>query len=146
MSQSDYIKFIRTAEVLKNKELPPVFDAGDYTDYESYNLETTVSNTKNTYSRLVQPSNKTIFTIEKNVSNCTTFPLCVNTNLRTNRVLNTEQKIVLNGGVTQPYKPTPTYKPSKIYIPKTCEITLQNGTKRKVLCNKKICKCRTRIY
>ena len=138
MSQSDYIKFIRTAEVLKNNELPPVFDAGDYTDYESYNLETTVSNTKNTYSRLVQPSNKIIFTMEKNVSNCTTFPLCTNTNQRTNRVL--------NGGVTQPYKPTPTYKPSKIYIPKTCEITLQNGSKRKVLCNTKICKCRTRIY
>ena len=135
MSQSDYIKLLKTTEVLHNKELPPVFDAGDYTNYESYNLETTVSNTKNSYSRLVQPTNKTIFTMEKNVANCTTFPLCINTNQRTNRVLNTMNK------------PTPIYRPSNIYIPPPmCEITLKNGTTRRVACSKKICKCITKVF
>ena len=147
MSQSDYIKLIRTAEVLRNKELQPVFDAGDYTDYESYNLETTVSNTKNIYSSLTLPSNKKIFNIEKNVTNCATFPLCTNTNQRTNRVLNTEQNIILNNGTKIRYTPTPTFKLNKIFIPTVCSFTLQSGTvTRRVSCNKTICKCKTRIY
>jgi hypothetical protein len=153
MSQNDYIQLKRTTTVLKSnqtnqsqktKRLPPVLYPNDYTDFKSYNLETTVSNTKNTYSRLILASNKTIFNMEKNVSNCTTFPLCINTNQRVNRVLNTGQ--LYPDPVN---KLLPGFKPNinKTFTPTTCTFTLQNGkVTRTVACDKTICKCRTRIY
>ena len=67
MSQSDYIQFIRTADVLKNQtKLSPVLTSNEYTDYESYALETTIPNTKNSFSRLLPPTqSRTIFDMEK---------------------------------------------------------------------------------
>lgn len=153
MSQSDYIQLKRTTVVLKSnqtnqsqkaKRLPPVLETGDYTDFESYNLETTVSNTKNTFSRLTLPSNKKIFNMEKNVANCTTFPLCINTNQRVNRVLNTGQ---LNPAPVN--KLLPGFKPNanKTFTPTTCTFTVQNGkVTRTIACDKTVCKCRTRVY
>jgi hypothetical protein len=147
MSQSDYIQFKKTAVVLKNAELPPVLDPDQYTSFVSYNLETTVPNTKNAFSRLYLSGQQRIFNIDKNVSGCTTFPLCINTNTRANRVLNTAEKIVVNGGTQIPYKPAPTERFNKIFSPATCTFSLQNGkVKRKISCNKMICKCRLRIY
>ena len=74
MSQSDYIQFIKTADVLKNQTtLPPVLTSKEYTDYESYALETTITNTKNSFSRLLPPTDptrRTIFDMEKKVSLC----------------------------------------------------------------------------
>lgn len=153
MSQSDYIKLKKTITVLKSnqingteeeKRLPPILDSTDYTDFESYNLETSVSNTKNTYSRLTLPSNTKIFDMEKNVTNCVTFPLCVNTNTRINRVLNREQLYLLPTNRSLPnFKPNP----NKTFTPTTCVFLLQNGkVTRRVSCNKLICKCRTQIY
>ena len=153
MSQSDYIQLKRTTMVLKSnqinqsqiaKRLPPVLDPTDYTDFESYNLETTVLNTKNIYSRLTLPSNQKIFYMEKNIANCTTFPLCINTNQRVNRVLNTGQ---LNPAPIN--KSLPRFKPhaNKTFIPTTCTFTLQDGkVTRTIACDKTICKCRTRLY
>jgi hypothetical protein len=152
MSQSDYIQFKKTAQVLRaeaitNHDLPAVLDTGDYTHFESYNLETTVKNTKTQFSRLVLPNDQVFFDIEKNVNNCATFPLCINTNQRTNRVLNTEEYIVLQNGTKIPYKPAPTFRMNKIYTPTTCTFKLQDGkVSRKVACGKNICKCKTRIY
>lgn len=112
MSQSDYIKLKKTTMVLKNKELPPILDPSSYTDFVQYNLETTVTNTKNSYSRLLLNGNKNILDMEKKVSSCPTFPLCVNTNTRTNRVLNTGPYIVVKN-VKIPYTPNPTKHYSK---------------------------------
>ena len=130
MSQSDYIALKRTQNILKIQELPAVLTPTSYTSYVTYNLETTVSNTKNAYSRLL-PSGKTnIFTMEKSVTNCPTFTLCANTNQRPNRVLNTLTR------------PNPTFRFNKIYKPTTCTFT--NGfVTRKCVCSKTVCKCGT---
>jgi hypothetical protein len=116
MSQSDYIKLKKTSMILKNNELPPVLTPEDYTDFVQYNLETTVTNTKKSYSRLLLPGNRDIFDMEKNVSGCVGFTLCTNTNERPNRVLNT--------AVAYPYSPTPTKKYIKNvpYPPCPCSV------------------------
>jgi hypothetical protein len=147
MSQSDYIQFKKTAEILRNNKLSPVLETGEYTEFETYNLETTVKNTKMQFSRLTLPNDQVFFDIEKNVNNCASFQLCTNTNQRPNRVLNTAENIVLYNNVKIPYKPLPTFRLSKIYTPKTCKFELQDGTvTRTIPCGKKICKCGTRIY
>jgi hypothetical protein len=148
MSQSDYIRFKRTAIVLKNtNELPPVLDPEDYTSFETYNLETTVPNTKTTFSRLELSGQQRIFDMDKSIPNCVTFPLCNNTNTRANRVLNTEQNIVFVGGSRLAYSPAPTERLNKVFIPQTCTFSLRNGrVLKRVACSKKICKCRTTIY
>jgi hypothetical protein len=145
MSQSDYIQFKKTATNLKAlNEYPAVLDPESYTDFAAYNLETTISNTKNAYSRLLPTGKKYFFNIEKKVSTCPTFTLCVDTNTRANRELNTEQKIVVNG--TQiPFKPTPTFRFNKVYTEPSCTYTNVYNS-RKYACNKKICKCKTQIY
>jgi hypothetical protein len=116
MSQSDYIKLKKTSMILKNNELPPVLTPEDYTDFVQYNLETTVTNTKKSYSRLLLPGNRDIFDMEKNVSGCVGFTLCTNTNERPNRVLNT--------AVAYPYSPNPTKKYIKNvpYPPCPCSV------------------------
>jgi len=147
MSQSDYIQFKRTATVIKNTaELPPVLDPDQYTSFESYNLETTVSNTKNALSKLYLSGQQRIFDMDKSVSGCATFPLCINTNTRANRVLNTAEKITFVDGSQLAYKPAPTERFNKVFNPATCTFSLQNGkVSRKVSCNKTICKCRTTV-
>ena len=147
MSQSDYIRFKKTAMVLKEtKKLPSVLDPEDYTSFETYNLETTVSNTKNAFSKLYLSGQQRFFDIDKTVSGCATFPLCINTNTRANRVLNTAQKITFTGGTQVAYKPAPTERFNKVFTPATCTFSLQKGkVQRKVSCNKSICKCRTTV-
>jgi hypothetical protein len=137
MSQSDYIKFKKVAQVLKgeavtNRELPSILDQDDYTAFESYNLETTVANTKNTYSRLLQNGYQRMFDMDKKVSSCPTFILCKNTNTRTNRVLHTAQI------------PTPIYRMNKVYTPIKCRYT-KGYVVRSATCNKTVCKCRTTV-
>ena len=141
MSQSDYIKFKKTSLILKNNsttninELPSVLTPELYTAFTTYNLETTVSNTKNSYNRLLPSGRKNFLDIEKNVSNCSTFILCKNTDTRPNRVKNTFQN------------PTPIYKwkKTKAYVPNTCTLT-SGFVKRRCLCTKKTCKCKTEYY
>ena len=158
MSQSDYIQFIKTADVLSNqKELSPVLTSNSYTAYESYALETTIPNTKNSYSRLLPPTTRTIFDMEKKVSSCPTFTLCKNTNQRPNRVLNTSENIIVNGNQV-PYTadhtyritktgvryPAPLIRTSKSYTAPTCTYT-DGYVTRTVACGKHVCKCRTRV-
>jgi hypothetical protein len=153
MSQSDYIQFIKTVSVLGNKnmkDLPPVLTEQDYTAFEKYALETTVFNTKNSFSRLL-PQNtqlfKTIFPntdpvrtnilgMEKKVlpTSCVEFICTKNTNTRPNRELNS---------VSVP-RPTIRIKSTKrTPMPKTC--TFKYGSIiRTVRCSKKVCKCRGR--
>jgi hypothetical protein len=90
MSQSDYLALKKAQVILKNQKLPAVLPPTLYTSFASYNLETSVPNTKNIYSRLL-PSGKTnIYKMEKSIVNCPTFAMCVNTNQRPNRVLNSK--------------------------------------------------------
>lgn len=135
MSQSDYIKLLKTTTMVGDiKQMPSVLEPEDYTAFESYNLETTVSNTKNSYSRLQQTGYKKIFNMEKKVSACPTFPLCKNTNTRENRILHSVQT------------PVPTAKKTKIYTPIRCQFT--NSTSyvmRSAICSKRICKCGIKI-
>jgi hypothetical protein len=147
MSQSDYIQFIRTADVLKNQtKLPPVLTSNEYTDYESYALETTIPNTKHSFSRLLPTNSRTIFDMEKKVSLCPTFQLCSNTNQRPNR------RPLPNSIIFPTYRitktgvryPAPTNRTSKSYTPPTCTYIDGNVT-RTVACNKNYCKCRTRV-
>jgi hypothetical protein len=106
MSQSDYIKFIGTATLLSNQteNLPKILSQNDYVSYEQYALETSLINTKISFSRLL-PQNKSItpsignvylntdptrvkiFDMEKKVSTCPNFILCKNTNNRPNRLV-----------------------------------------------------------
>jgi len=152
MSQSDYIKFLKTAQILQgeattNHELPPVLTPTDYTAFESYNLETTVSNTKNSYSSLLPSANKRIFNIEKKVSTCPSFILCSNTNMRTNRVLNSKQlptPTYIKSDKRLPTPRYPTFINSKVYTPSKCQI-INGKVIRNVSCSKKICKCRTSV-
>ena len=145
MSQSDYIQFIRTADLLKNNEQPAVLTGQDYTTFEKYALETTVQNTKNSFSRLI-PQNTTVFKtifpntdpvrlnisdMEIKVSSCPTFKFCINTNTRPNRVLNSFRL------------PALTYRLNKNYVPKRCQFKY-GSIIRSVWCNKKVCKCRGR--
>lgn len=137
MSQSDYLQFKKTSFMLKNslKKLPSVLTPELYTAFTKYNLETTVMNTKNAYSRLLMGGKKYFLDMEKNVASCPTFILCKNTDTRANRVKNTIQN------------PTPIYKWKKTrdYKPKTCLIKSGFITRR-CLCSKKSCKCKTEYY
>jgi hypothetical protein len=92
MSQSDYIKFKKTATKLSvdnrsvlNKE-PAVFSARDYTDFKQFNIENTIIDTSPTYNYIVPSGHQMIFKIDKVVSSCPTFLTCTKTNTRPNRV------------------------------------------------------------
>jgi hypothetical protein len=94
MSQSDYLKYKRVATILKvdnnTSKQPPVFDSSVYLNNVQFSLENTTINTKVVYNRITGNvggvTRIPIFGMDKNVSGCTTFPVCNNTNLRTNRV------------------------------------------------------------
>jgi hypothetical protein len=146
MSQSDYIQFIKTTDILGINKLDRILSEQDYTIFEKFALETTVQNTKNSFSRLL-PQNttqfKTVFPntdpvrtdiadMELKIPSCATFKLCKDTNTRPNRVLNSVNR------------PTPTRKFIKDIIPKTCQYKYGKYIVRTVWCGKKICKCRTR--
>jgi len=86
MSQSDYIKQKRTAANLKEQSKhTPIYNSTDYTEYKEYSLEKTITSTKPTYNQLRVPGSKTIFDMEKKVSDCPSFVLCSGTQARLNR-------------------------------------------------------------
>lgn len=132
MSQSDYLNFKKTSLLLKNSnKLPSILTPQYYTAFTSYNLETTVQNTKNSYSRLLASGKRYFFNIEKNVATCPTFTLCTNTNNRPNRVKNT----------TSIPRPIYKWKKTPAYAPKTCTFTNGYFT-RKCYSTKKLSKYR----
>jgi hypothetical protein len=139
MSQSDYIKYKKTQQVLNEQtKFPKVIGTSDYTNFEKYTIETTVPNIKLRYSRLIAPSTISVLDMDKNfINNSThtypTFILCRNTNTRPNRVLNTVSK------------PSPTLRLNKVYNPSLCTFHPTEYTTRVCPCNKHICKCATII-
>lgn len=134
MSQSDYIKFKKTATVLKTDQykMQPVLEQGAYDDYAQYSLETTIPNTKLRTSRLLPANKQNILDMELNVTNCAQFIMCSNTNTRPNRKPNTTQL------------PATTFRLNKVYTPTTCTFT--NGfITRECVCSKILCKCGTNV-
>lgn len=89
MSQSDYIKYKKISNELKYlSKYPGVLETGDYTRFLEYSSENANSNPKPSYNMLTQNTNKIIFGMEKNTTNCpSTFTICSNTQNRANRVL-----------------------------------------------------------
>ena len=86
MSQSDYIKLKRTATNLKEQaKHDAIYKSTDYTTFKEYSLEKTIPNNKITFNQLRMPGTKTIFDIEKKVSDCPSFILCSGTQARANR-------------------------------------------------------------
>lgn len=85
MSQSDYIKYKKTAIDLKINKLPNLLEYANYNSYKGYSLENSVQNTKSRYNQLVPSGRTLVWNIEKTVSNCPTFAFCNNTTSRPNK-------------------------------------------------------------
>jgi hypothetical protein len=86
MSQSDYIKYKRVSNQLRNEKQPPVLTSQTLLDFEQYALENTIVNTVPTWNRLVLSGQHRVFHMDKVIGNCPAFPLCHNTNQRANRL------------------------------------------------------------
>jgi hypothetical protein len=91
MSQGDYIRYKKVAQVLKmQSKLPPVIESGQYTNYKEFSIENTVVNDLTQYDRVLPNNMRVVFGMERpKATTCPTFEVCVNTNLRTNRALDT---------------------------------------------------------
>jgi hypothetical protein len=87
MSQSDYIKHLKLATVLKDqRELKPVLDSAEYTSYKEYAIANIVRNTALHYEELPLAGITNVFDMPlRDVSNCPIFTECLNTNNRVNR-------------------------------------------------------------
>ena len=90
MSQSDYLKYKRVSTRLRvdndTTNQPPVFASATLTQNQQYALSNSITNTKPRYNQLVPSGRQPVFNMEKTVTNCPTFPVCKDTNTRTNRV------------------------------------------------------------
>jgi len=92
MSVSDYIKYKRVGtqlrDVLPNskKQAPAVFDDQMYIDFKQYTVENTIFDSKLIENSLIPAGSNLVFNTLKNVANCPQFPLCKETDKRTNRV------------------------------------------------------------
>lgn len=142
MSQSDYLKYKKSAIILKNSgDLPAVFDEQDYISYKRFSIGNSIVDTNKRYDQLVPTGSKILFGMERaKTTTCpTTFLLC-NTNQRVNRVLN--KNIVNSGAKTFPFvKPIGLYVKQPAYKKTACSC-IQNSA----LTNGKICDCKTSFY
>lgn len=93
MSQSDYLNLKKKRRILENQSnnLNPVLESSQYTNFKAFNLETTVTNTKQTNSNLMQENKQRIYNmditiLDENSENCLPeFKLCSDTKSRPNR-------------------------------------------------------------
>ena len=92
MSVSDYIKYKRVGTQLRDilpnskKQSPAVFDDQMYIDFKQYTIENTILDSKLVENSLIPAGSTVVFDVLKSVTNCPQFPVCKNTNTRTNRV------------------------------------------------------------
>lgn len=90
MSQSDYLKYKRVSTRLRvdndTTSQPAVFSSNILTQNQQYSLANSITNTKPRYNQLIPSGKQIVFNSEKVVTNCPTFKVCNDTNLRTNRV------------------------------------------------------------
>jgi hypothetical protein len=88
MSQSDYIRYKRTAYELRNQSenLLPVIESGQYIKYKAFTLENTITSNKDTYTKLQPSTSVNVFGIQRdNPSSCPRFILCSGTDERVNK-------------------------------------------------------------
>lgn len=90
MSQSDYLKHKKIATRLKidndTSKQPPVFDSKSYIQFKQFEIANSVENTKLNYNNITPTGVQPVFGVDRIVTDCTKFPLCIDTHLRTNRV------------------------------------------------------------
>lgn len=99
MSQSDYIRYKKTTNQLKEvRKLDPILASQDYISFKQYTLESTVINTLPTFNQLALPGDRIVFGIERKITNCpiSNFVICNCTNLRPNRRTNAMNTILLD--------------------------------------------------
>lgn len=89
MSQSDYIKYKRVSQQLKEQvKLPPILSGQNYVDFKEFSLENTILNHLPRYDKYIPQSVPVVFGMEKyHHSTCQDFQLCEDTNTRPNRHL-----------------------------------------------------------
>lgn len=151
MSQSDYIKYKKIQQILKDQtKLEKVLKPADYNGFESYQIETTVSNTKNRYSRLLPENRVSVMEMEKRTTSCPTFVLCRNTQTRPNRELNVYALQEAKPTVRidrQTNKKIGEEGKEPIENSTQCTFQISDTIIRKYTCYKlpKLCKCGTRI-
>ena len=87
MSQSDYLKQKRTANILKDQsKLSPILLANDYATFKSFSIANSISDSSPTYNILKVPNTQQVFDMVLDTSKiCPLFPLCENTQDRANR-------------------------------------------------------------
>jgi hypothetical protein len=92
MSQSDYIRYKRVSTTLRDlssnpTNFPPIISQSDYTDFTNFTMVNTVVNTNINYNEILPTNTIKIFGIPvTNPTNCWTYPLCINTDKRPNRI------------------------------------------------------------
>ncbi len=70
MSQSDYIRYKRIANELKEQQkLEQVIDSGKYAGYKAFTVGNTITNEKQTFAKLQPVNSVNIFGIEINKQN-----------------------------------------------------------------------------
>jgi hypothetical protein len=133
MSQSDYIKFKRVSTVLRKNDQPPVMETKNYVDFKEFTLVNSIPNTKVIKNLLTLPNRQIVFDMSKMVSNCPSFPLCENTNMRTNR-------IPMSGVYFTPTPQPKTIKDTKnaTHMKNACKCILNSKNT-----DTNICSCRT---
>ena len=90
MSQGDYLKHKISSHVLQEQaHLPPILGSKQYSEYKRYQLANSITSTNNTYSMLLPQTKQNVYGMEKNVSGCPEFKLCVATQSSPNRVPHT---------------------------------------------------------
>jgi hypothetical protein len=108
MSQSDYLKYKKTATVLKQQsDLSKVLNSQELSEYKMFSLENTIINTIPTKNALVTPGSIRIFNMNKKVTNCPSFQVCTSTNNRVNK-----KKNAFNLPTPHPIRPLYTKKTS----------------------------------
>lgn len=86
MSQSDYIKYKRVAIELKSQsKLPAVISSGQYIDYYRFSLANQIFDTSPTFGSEPPANVVSIFGIQRDPQQCSTFAICNNTDSRVNR-------------------------------------------------------------
>ena len=87
MSQSDYIKHKKMANILKHQEnLGNVLSSQELTNFKTFELSNTIYDNSITYNQILPGNKQNIFNMEMEISgNCPNIVFCVDTNLRANR-------------------------------------------------------------
>lgn len=88
MSQSDYLKHKKIATLLKIDQVDfnPVLDSQQYIQFKQFQLNNTIISSNQQWSNIDYNTKQRIYSMDLDVSNCTPFIVCSNTDKRPHRV------------------------------------------------------------